>query len=446
MADTNPPSSNSNVNPISGGSYVGDSIAVRIGAASGQGGIASDQKTGTGSSHATVGYDTNKILSSYKGQSGSRYTVISAGTNDQGGQKTESNLRALRASFNSPKVIWIVPYTKQSNGKPEQAVLANMQKAAALVRKVAAEKNDPVIELDNYPTSDGLHPDMGAKGTGAIVEKIKGIVGGVAGGDTPTATDGATPTTGGDSTPDSNYGGCDQGDGSPNFTAGEGSDSVPATASGDPLPPAKGLKPTNKEYITNQELPPIPKNIDYNNAAKSIRLSHYYTLYDVLHTRCGGAVIPMGGKTHCNRRWSAYELVSNLRELAVLCLDPIKHKYPYMAINSCFRNGTVPGGGSSTSAHDVGWAADMVFYPNYPNGSGTLIRVAEDIAKFVPYDQLLYEFAPDRQPRGTSEPWVHIGIRAPSSPGGRAPLARTFWNDHGIGTAGSFCQFPRLKK
>ena len=441
---TNPPAANSGANPWSGGSFIGDSIAVGTGAlGAGQGGTTNNGTVGTGVVHATVGHDTNKILSQYKGQGGSRYTVISAGTNDQGGQPTEKNLIALRNSINSPLVIWIVPFTKKNSaGNPSDAVIANMQKAAAIVRKVAQSKGDKIVELDQYGgkrANDGLHPQYST-----VAARVKELLSGVAGGDTPTATDGGTPANSTTPTTSGENSGsnapCTQGDGSPSFTSGEGTDGLPATASGEPLPKPPGMKSVDKEYITNQPLPPIPRDINYNNAAKNIKLSHYFTLYDVLNTACGSVQIPMGGKTHCNRRWSAYEIVCNLRELCVLVLDPIKHKYRRMQLNSVYRNG---GGTSSTSAHDVGWAADMDFQ-NCGFSRGRLLLVAEDVAKMgIPYDQLLYEYAPGRKPKPTKNPWLHCGIRAPTSPGKLRGMAKTFYNDSGRNyPEGRFVQFP----
>ena len=167
-----PPAENS----ISGGSYIGDSIAVGIGTAAKQ------------TVNATVGMNSTNILKNYSGKSGSSYTVISAGTNDQSGEPTESNLRKLRASINSPKVVFVVPFTKQQNGKPTAAVIANMQKAAKAVRKVAAEKGDIIFELDNYKTNDGLHPN----GYGTVAKAIEQLVGKTP---SPGASKPATDTT-----------------------------------------------------------------------------------------------------------------------------------------------------------------------------------------------------------------------------------------------------------
>ena len=155
-AETPPPRS-----AVLGGLYIGDSIAVGLGTAAKQ------------TVNATVGMNSTNILKNYSGKSGSSYTVISAGTNDQSGEPTESNIRKLRASINSPKVVFIVPFTKQQNGKPTAAVIANMQKAALAVRKVAAEKGDIIIELDKYKSNDGLHPSQPS----IITKDIETLVG-----------------------------------------------------------------------------------------------------------------------------------------------------------------------------------------------------------------------------------------------------------------------------
>ena len=156
---------------IKGGVYIGDSIAVQLGTTAKQ------------TVNATGGKNTDFILKNYSGKSGSEYTVIAAGTNDgpgYGQERTESNLRNLRASINSPKVIFIVPFTVAKNGGPRATrfatggqILGYMQTAAAKVRKVAAEKGDTIIELDKYDSTDGVHPSR----PDLIVKDIEKIVG-----------------------------------------------------------------------------------------------------------------------------------------------------------------------------------------------------------------------------------------------------------------------------
>lgn len=246
-------------------------------------------------------------------------------------------------------------------------------------------------------------------------------------GETPPPADVAPAT-------DTGTTGCDLGSGSPSFMGDEGS-SPSSTEPGTPVPPAPGLKPTNKEYITNQSLPPIPTNINFNNAARDIRLSHYFTLHDILHPALGAPGIPMGGKNAAGKRWTAYQIVQNLRDLCVLCLDPIKHRYRNVLVTSSFR------GDDSGSAHNVGWACDMQFSAHGKTG-GALIDIANDVARLnIPYDQLLYEYAPNRC-RST---WLHVGLRRPST-GEVRHQAQSFYNDTGYGRSGQFDQMPGLRR
>lgn len=227
---------------------------------------------------------------------------------------------------------------------------------------------------------------------------------------------------------------CNLGSGSPSFMDGEGG-SPAAVGAGDPVPAMSGgaNRPTNKDFKGN-DLPPIPSSGNYNNMG-SFRLSYYFTLGQFLNPALGAPSIPLGGKRFCNRNWSAQQLVQNMRDLCVLCLDPIKDRYRNMTLTSTFRNK------AGTSAHDVGWAADMQFHA-HGFVRGNLINVAREIASMrIPYDQLLYEYSPAR---GTSNPWIHIGYRRPSDGGGQRGAALTFYNDRGICEAGRFVQFPRV--
>lgn len=259
----------------------------------------------------------------------------------------------------------------------------------------------------------------------------------VAGGNTPTpSTESPTPVDDGGDVP------CDLGSGSPSFMGSEGAEGGAGTP-GSPVPPAAGLRPTNKEYITNQSLPPIPTNVNFNNAARNIKLSYYFTLHDLLHPALGAASIPMGGKTVGGHFYSAHQLVQNLRDLCVLCLDPIKHRWRNMTLTSTLRNKT------NGSAHNVGWAADMQFSQHGKTG-GQLRGIAEQIAAIpgITYDQLLYEYPSDN--RNT---WIHIGLRQPAN-AGAAPRgwAQSFFygnypNDSRkrmLGARGTFQQMPGL--
>lgn len=130
---TNAPPSN---RPVGKGGFIGDSIAV------GLGGQAKDAAT-----NATVGWNTDKIKKNYSGKGGSDYTVISMGSNDKGypNAKTAENATAVRESIKTQtkKVIWILPYDRN---------------LAAKIQGVASKYGDKVVDLKDFPSSDGLHP------------------------------------------------------------------------------------------------------------------------------------------------------------------------------------------------------------------------------------------------------------------------------------------------
>ena len=93
-----------------------------------------------------------------------------------------------------------------------------------------------------------------------------------------------------------------------------------------------------------------------------------------------------------------HEIACNLKALAEQVLDPIKKKYPNMMITSGFRN-YVPEGGSLTSQHMKGQAADLQF-----NGisKSQYFEIAQWIRDTLPFDQLLLEYQP------TGGPWIHV--------------------------------------
>ena len=97
---------------------------------------------------------------------------------------------------------------------------------------------------------------------------------------------------------------------------------------------------------------------------------------------------------------SEYEIACNMKALAEQVLDPIKEKYPNMLITSAFRN-YVPEGGSLTSQHMKGQAADLQF-----NGASKsqYFEIAQWIRDTLPFDQLLLEY----KTTGTRNPWIHV--------------------------------------
>jgi hypothetical protein len=206
-----------------------------------------------------------------------------------------------------------------------------------------------------------------------------------------------------------------------------------STEPGTPVPPAAGLKSTATDFKGNR-LPAIPTSGNYNAQASSIKISHYYTLRDVLNTALGSASIP-GSKSCAGRRWTAYQIVQNLRDLFVLCVDPIRERFGKgLVITSTLRPKT------NGSAHNVGWGIDMQF-GSCGYGGGRHRDVANIIAGLkIPYDQLLYEHAPSR----CNGPWVHVGLRQPSTLEVRG-WAQSFYEDKAYGKKGQFDQMPGLR-
>jgi len=92
-------------------------------------------------------------------------------------------------------------------------------------------------------------------------------------------------------------------------------------------------------------------------------------------------------------------VVENLRRLVVTCLDPLRaHLGKPVVVNSGYRppwlNTMV--GGSKTSAHMIGCAADIIV-PGVDNV--TLAHTCRQLN--LPFDQVILEFGN----------WVHIGIK-----------------------------------
>jgi uncharacterized protein (TIGR02594 family) len=234
---------------------------------------------------------------------------------------------------------------------------------------------------------------------------------------------------------------CNLDSGSPSFTGNEGTDTPAATAPGTPVPAAPGLRTNTNVDFQGGNLPPLPTSGNFNNMAANIKLSKYFTLAEFLHPALGAVAIPMGGKTVAGRHYTAQQLLQNMRDLCVLCLDPIKHRFPRMLITSTFRDK------ADASAHNVGWAADMQFAAHGFTG-GQLLNVINTIAGLgIPYDQLLYEY-----PSGNNQTWVHIGLRRPSDLSVRKQAQSFYYGNYPndsrkamLGSPGTFVQFPGLR-
>jgi lysophospholipase L1-like esterase len=72
-----------------------------------------------------------------------RTVIISLGTNDHAGVRTEAELRAVRANAQADRVYWILP-----------AIKPNIQD---IVRRVAADNGDVVLPITSLQP-DKIHP------------------------------------------------------------------------------------------------------------------------------------------------------------------------------------------------------------------------------------------------------------------------------------------------
>jgi hypothetical protein len=94
------------------------------------------------------------------------------------------------------------------------------------------------------------------------------------------------------------------------------------------------------------------------------------------------------------------EIEANLEKLCRDALEPIRAKVGPLVLNSGYRSDAVNSavGGSKTSAHSFGLAADL----KPPNGCKALMDVI--IQSGVHLDQLIYEHT-----------WVHVGLLHPAT-------------------------------
>lgn len=129
----------------------------------------------------------------------------------------------------------------------------------------------------------------------------------------------------------------------------------------------------------------------------SLKLSELFTLGDL--TRVGSSGMPKG----INFGLTAPEIVCNMKQLAVNCLDPIKRKYPNMVLTSVWRSEAVNTrvGGSTKSDHLRGFAADIQF-TGFTREEYFL--AVQEIQKMLPaFRQLILEY------KGNST-WIHVSF------------------------------------
>jgi hypothetical protein len=120
----------------------------------------------------------------------------------------------------------------------------------------------------------------------------------------------------------------------------------------------------------------------------------------------GGRIFTLGdllqdGGLVAQRGLTEQQIVCNLKQLVVSCLDPIKAKFPDMKINSGFRAGT------NGSDHGLGAAADIKF----TNTSKTSYKdIADWIIANVPYRQVLLEYTFEKGSTKLRSAWIHIAF------------------------------------
>lgn len=146
----------------------------------------------------------------------------------------------------------------------------------------------------------------------------------------------------------------------------------------------------------------------------SIKLSKYYNLGQLSSQ---SAVVKE--KVVDQRGLTRGQIVCNLKNLAVNCLDKIKEKYPDVVVTNAFR--TDKGGRTNVSDHGTGMAADLQF-PSIP--ASRYFEVVNWIAANVPYKQLLLEYG-----GGARNPWIHIAY---DKSGQKHPLAIATFKDHKV--------------
>ena len=150
-----------------------------------------------------------------------------------------------------------------------------------------------------------------------------------------------------------------------------------------------------------------------------MKISDYFTLKDVM----------VSGKLRAFGGFSQRDMIANMRCLAVNCLDPIKDKYPGLFLTSGFRD-YVPAGGSQTSQHMLGQAADMKF-----NGFSKTqyFDIVKWIGANIPHDQLMNEYL------ASGGCWIHISFK----PNGQGNKSQNFtmYNHKRVSEFGTFKKY-----
>ncbi len=189
----------------------------------------------------------------------------------------------------------------------------------------------------------------------------------------------------------------------------EASTSEPQTAEAPSIPEPSSIVPAQVVQVSNPApaVAPItssaPTTVEVKkpnmNDRENIQLSPNFKLKAL----CGSSAFPFGGQ----HSLTGEQLVENLQYLCVNILEPIKAKYgSRLKINSGIRLIGNPNAKKSgnPSQHELGEAVDIGF-TSFPEGVSKqefMYQAVQEIAQFVPYDQLLLEF------EGKEKAWIHI--------------------------------------
>lgn len=156
------------------------------------------------------------------------------------------------------------------------------------------------------------------------------------------------------------------------------------------------------------------------NFPDNMRLSKYFNLGQ-LSSR--SAVVKE--KVIAQRGLTKGQIVCNLKNLAVNCLDKIKEQYPDMIVTNAFRLDKADR--TNVSDHGVGMAADLQFTSIPPDDYYQIINwIAENVA----YKQLLLEYG-----GGAKNPWIHIAF---DKTGQKHALPIATFKDHKVFSRNSF--------
>ncbi|UTS51949.1 baseplate hub subunit [Synechococcus phage BUCT-ZZ01] len=164
----------------------------------------------------------------------------------------------------------------------------------------------------------------------------------------------------------------------------------------DPIPGVVG----EKEKVIAASIPGVGVGCDIfinqENIPVTLQLSPTVKLIDLCKSSSGGgSIIPQVGLTEG-------QIVCNLKHLAVNVIEPVKAKYNVI-ITSAFRRG------NGKSQHNKGQAVDFVFSGKTP---AQVIEIAKDLAKSIPFDQMILEYLPKKRVNGMPTTWLHISYRS----------------------------------